>query len=105
MYAACIEAEPLVVDAYVTEHVRIAVSPDVVQADELRLPTPPVAIVNATVPLAPDFVPVASMSVTVAVIRDVSPPAVILVGSAATVVVVNLVPTVTVASTDVWLVA
>jgi hypothetical protein len=62
---------------------------------EPTLPGP--AVVNATVPRGEDFVPLAWLSFTVALIVDVPPPAAILVGLADTAVRVVLVVIVTVA--------
>ncbi len=66
-------------------------APDRVHEVDPRLPGP--VRVNATVPPGADVVP-ELVSVTVVVIVDVAPPAAILVGLAATAVLVVLVPTV-----------
>ena len=73
---------------------KVTVHDDAVEFIEARvqgvvtLPGPPV--VNATVPPGDDFVPPAWLSLTVALIVDVAPPAVILVGFAEIAVRVDL---------------
>ena len=81
--------------------VKVTVQDEAVEFSETRvqgvatLPGP--AVLNATVPPGEDFVPLAWLSFTVALIVDVAPPAAILVGLDDTVVRVVLAVIVTVA--------
>jgi hypothetical protein len=77
--------------------VKVTVQDDAVEFSVVRVQLEPTlpgpAVVNATVPPGDDAVP-EFVSVTVAVIVDVAPPAAILAGLADTAVLVVLVPTV-----------